>query len=195
MKILHLPKYRFGHTIYMYREVDSTQNQTMILARQGSEEGVIVITQTQNQGRGRENTHWVSEKGGLYFSIIYRPHITLTDAVALTKTIGVLVKRVIEKIVSRHIPIDIKLKGVNDLILNNRKIAGILVETITCAGGSDNPKPKFYIIGIGININQNHFPRHYENNATSLRIETDRYFSRFRILRAICEALETGLPQ
>lgn len=189
-RIIKIPNLRFGHTIYVYRIVDSTQNIARGLAEQDAQEGIVVLATLQKQGRGREAKVWVSDKGGLYFSIIYRPGISLTDATHLTKTIGLVIKRVIEKHVARFMTIDLKIKGVNDLMLNNRKLAGILVETTT----TGSTRPHFYIVGIGININQKHFPRHYESIATSLRVETGRNFSRYRVFKAICEALSAGLP-
>ncbi|MBS4016588.1 MAG: biotin--[acetyl-CoA-carboxylase] ligase [Candidatus Latescibacteria bacterium] len=191
MKRLYNKGIRFGHTIYVYREIDSTQNKAQELAREGATEGIIIFATTQKKGRGRESKVWVSDKGGLYFSIIYCPNISLTDASALTKTIGLIIKRAIENIVSKFMTIELKVKGVNDLMLNNRKVAGILVETTTT--GSE--RPDFYIIGIGININQKHFPRHYESIATSLQLETGRKFSRYKILKAICETLSISLPE
>jgi BirA family biotin operon repressor/biotin-[acetyl-CoA-carboxylase] ligase len=174
----------------VHQEVDSTQNVARQLAEQDIQEGMVVVSTFQQQGRGRESKVWVSDKGGLYFSIIYRPKIFLTDATQLTKTIGLITKRAIEKIVSKFMTIELKVKGVNDLILNNRKVAGILVETTT----TGSARPDFYIIGIGVNINQKHFPRHYESIATSLQMETGRKFSRYRILKTICESLSNGLP-
>jgi BirA family biotin operon repressor/biotin-[acetyl-CoA-carboxylase] ligase len=194
MKNLSVANARFGHTIYVYQTVDSTQSKAFELARQGAAEGLIVVTQTQTQGRGRESKYWVSDKGGLYFSIIYRPQISLTDSHVLTRMIGACVKRSIERIVAKFMVIELKTKGINDLMLNNRKLVGILVETETVGGDTQSARPNFYIIGIGINVNQSHFPRHYESIATSLRIETSKYFSRFKILRAICEALSVILP-
>ncbi len=189
MKTLYNKGLRFGHTVHVYRSLDSTQNKALELARQGAQEGIVVVATTQMEGRGREAKVWVSDKGGLFFSIIYHTKISLNDSTSLTKTVGMIIKRAVEKQVAKFMTIDLKIKGVNDLMLNNRKLAGILVETVTV--GSE--KPNFLIIGIGVNINQNHFPRHYESIATSLRMDTGRKFSRYRILKAICESLSNGL--
>ncbi|MCX8014594.1 MAG: biotin--[acetyl-CoA-carboxylase] ligase, partial [candidate division WOR-3 bacterium] len=71
MKVLQFDNLRFGHTVYAFSSIDSTQNKAFELARQGAEEGIVVIAQTQTAGRGRHNELWISENGGLYFSIIY----------------------------------------------------------------------------------------------------------------------------
>lgn len=194
MRVLRNPGLRFGHTIYIHQKIDSTQNKAFELARQGAEQGTIVIAQIQNQGRGRHNEQWVSEKGGLYFSLIYRPEKNLAEVITLTKTIGLCVKRAIEKIINNSIPQELKTKGINDILLNNRKLCGVLVETESLASAEKYNQPNFYVIGIGVNVNQKHFPRHYESIATSLRIETNRFFSRYKILKAICEALANTLP-
>lgn len=194
MRVLRNPGLRFGHTIYVHRRIDSTQNKAFELARQGAEQGTIVVAQIQNQGRGRHEKEWVSEKGGLYFSLIYRPEKKLAEVISLTKTIGLCVKRAIEKTINNSIPQELKTKGINDILLNSRKLCGILVETESLASGEKCPQPNFYIIGIGVNVNQKHFPRHYESIATSLRIEANRPFSRFKILKKICEVLSQTLP-
>ncbi len=192
MRILRNPGLRFGHTIYAHQKLDSTQNIAFELARNGENQGSVVLATIQNKGRGRFEKVWVSDKGGLYFSTIYRPQKTLSEVTGLTKIIGTCVKKALEKNISQFMPMKFDIKGINDIILNNHKICGILVETETTA--SDNNQPNYYIIGIGVNINQKHFPRHYESIATSLRMETDRYFSRYRILQTICESLGKTLP-
>jgi BirA family biotin operon repressor/biotin-[acetyl-CoA-carboxylase] ligase len=91
--------------------------------------------------------------------------------------------------------IELKQRGINDLLLNNRKLIGILVETETYASDQRDIQPEFFIIGVGVNVNQSHFPRHYESVATSLKIETSKSFSRFRILKEICNGLGNILPK
>jgi len=194
MRILRITNLRFGHIIYVHRKIDSTQNRAFELARQGAEQGTVVVAQIQENGRGRQDKQWVSDKGGLYFSIIYRPERTLAEVVGLTKMIGLCVKKAVEKIMTNFMQIELKTKGVNDIMLNNRKLGGILVETKSFASGEKCNQPNYYIIGIGVNVNQNHFPRDYENIVTSLRIETNRNFSRFKTLKSICEVLSIALP-
>ncbi|MEO0077031.1 MAG: biotin--[acetyl-CoA-carboxylase] ligase [candidate division WOR-3 bacterium] len=194
MKILHIDNLRFGHTVYTFLSIDSTQNKALELARQGEKEGVVVSAQIQTAGRGRHNEVWVSEKGGLYFSIIYRPKIVLSEVIGLTKLIGQSVKKTIERVLGqKYINTELKIKGINDIYFNNRKLAGILIETESNIQG-ESCNPQFYIIGIGINVNQKHFPRRYESIATSLRIETERKFSRYQLLKLICENLSNILP-
>ncbi len=195
MRIIQIPDVRFGHTIYSYRLIDSTQDKAFELARQGAADGVVVETKAQSRGRGREGKFWISENGGLYFSIIYRPQTSVPDSSALTRIIGSKIKRVMEKLISKYMNIELKQRGTNDLLLNSRKLIGILVETETYASDLQDIKPEFYIIGIGVNINQSHFPRHYESVATSIKIEISKSFSRFRILKEICNGLEVILPK
>jgi BirA family biotin operon repressor/biotin-[acetyl-CoA-carboxylase] ligase len=192
MRVIRNPDIRFGHTIYVHQKVDSTQNRAFELARNGANQGSVVLATIQDKGRGRFEKVWVSDKGGLYFSIIYRPQKTLSEVTSLTKTIGMCVKKALEKNISKFMPMKFEIKGINDIMLNNHKISGIIVETETVA--SANNQLNYYIIGIGVNINQKHFPRHYESIATSLRMETDRYFSRYRILQTICDSLGNTLP-
>jgi BirA family transcriptional regulator, biotin operon repressor / biotin---[acetyl-CoA-carboxylase] ligase len=195
MRIIRIPDARFGHIIYSYRLIDSTQDKAFELARQGADDGVVVETKAQSRGRGRESKFWISENGGLYFSIIYRPQTSVPDSSTLTRIIGSNIKRVMEKLISKFMNIDLKQRGINDLLLNNRKLIGILVETETYASDQQDIKPEFYIIGIGVNIDQSHFPRYYESIATSLKIETSKSFSRFKILKEICNGLGNILPK
>ncbi|MEO0092102.1 MAG: biotin--[acetyl-CoA-carboxylase] ligase [candidate division WOR-3 bacterium] len=190
-RILKLPNFRIGHTIFSYLQLSSTQKKAKELVNNVAN-GTVVVSRIQTEGKGRGDDIWISEIGGLYFSIIYVT-FSLNDQITnLTKTLAVGVKTAIEKVVSPLSAIDLEIKGINDLILSKKKLAGILVETESFVkfNAQMDKKPKVYILGIGINVNQISFPKHLKDIATSLLIETGYRISRLEILKSVCEELD-----
>ncbi len=119
--------------IYRYGEVESTQKIAKQLIKRGLERGSIIVADSQIKGRGRLNRTWLSSPGGLYCSIIIEQDnfLPVIVAVAVVTTL-------------HHIGIDARIKWPNDILVLDKKIAGILIET----SGKDA------IVGIGININK-----------------------------------------
>lgn len=135
----------------------------------------MVLARLQTQGRGREDKRWHSPPGGLWLSIILRPPLKIEESPPL----GILASIAISRAVESIIPLRVELKWPNDILLNNRKFAGVLLET-----ESDLEKLSFAVIGVGINVNQITFPS-YLPEATSLRIETGERTSRLLILKSL----------
>lgn len=130
-------------------EVSSTNNLAMEMAKEGAESGTVVVADLQTEGRGRLGKQWQSHAGcGVYLSIILRPKVELQDLAKITLVTGVALVETVACLV-RARPM---LKWPNDLIINDQKCAGILVESETRVGQSP-----LVIIGIGINI---HRPQH-----------------------------------
>jgi BirA family biotin operon repressor/biotin-[acetyl-CoA-carboxylase] ligase len=149
-------------TILTYDTLDSTNSEALKQAKLGADEGVCIVARQQTAGRGRHGRTWVSQKdAGLYFSIILRPKIeakflpliTLMSAVATHDTL-----------VELGVAPDIK--WVNDILVNEKKIAGILAETTETADGVA------VVVGIGINLRSIDFPPDIADRATSIESET-----------------------
>jgi BirA family biotin operon repressor/biotin-[acetyl-CoA-carboxylase] ligase len=158
---------------YPMRAIDYlfTTDSTMRLAA-GRALGTIVIADEQTAGQGRHGHSWHSERGsGIYFSIVLRPTPLLTLALGLATAEAITVAT----------GITCDLRWPNDLMLDGRKVAGILAQM---AEGSA-------IAGIGINVNHTAFPAELAGLATSLRLHRGREFSRFDILMALIPAVET----
>ncbi|MCX7785652.1 MAG: biotin--[acetyl-CoA-carboxylase] ligase [candidate division WOR-3 bacterium] len=180
-----------GHTVFSFLQVTSTQEKAKELIKNNVDNGTVVVSRIQTYGKGRGNNIWISEVGGLYFSIIYQSVSSNDQSTTLTKIIGIGVKSAIEKILLPIGAVNLEIKGINDVLLNKKKVAGVLVETESFVGltAQISNQPKFYLLGIGINVNQKSFPQQLKDVATSLLIETGQRISRFAILKAVCEEL------
>ena len=143
--------------IVWLRSTSSTMKDASALAAKGEPHGTVVVAEEQTAGMGRHGHRWHSEfGGGLYMSIILR----LSEAKPiLTMALGLAVQRAINDFTG----LSTDLRWPNDLLLNERKLAGILVQS--AEGGA-------LIAGIGVNVNQVGFPDELRGIATSLRIET-----------------------
>ena len=124
----------------------------------------VRAAEEQTAGRGRLGRSWVSERGvGLYFSIILRPEIPAAQAPVLTLAIGLGVARGIGEVCGRQCD----LRWPNDVLLNEKKVSGILVEM-----ESDRDRVRHVIAGVGINVNNSAMPPELAPIASSLKIET-----------------------
>ena len=130
--------------IYIYDEIDSTNNRAFSLAGSSAPEGTVVIAETQSSGKGRLGRTWVSVQGkSLSFSVILRPEIDIAAAPGLTLVIAVALSDTLHNFaVHNHV-----IKWPNDILINNKKISGILTE-LKASGG----RIESVIAGVGINI-------------------------------------------
>ena len=135
-------------TVLTYDTIDSTNTEALKQARLGAEEGLCVVARQQTAGRGRHGRTWVSpEDAGLYFSIVLRPKLDAKDLSLITLTAGVAVH---DTLAETGLKPDIK--WVNDLLVDEKKICGILAET------TDTQSGLAVIVGIGINLRSTNFP-------------------------------------
>lgn len=143
--------------VIYYPTVDSTNNCCKRLIAEGKEGEFLVVAEQQSAGRGRQGKSFYSpSKTGVYFSLALRPLLPLQNAVTATTAAAVAVCRAIEKVTDKK-P---KIKWVNDVYLDGKKICGILTEAIT---NFEEGIVNNVIIGIGININTSDFPADVEN--------------------------------
>jgi BirA family biotin operon repressor/biotin-[acetyl-CoA-carboxylase] ligase len=170
-----------GKKIIQFNETDSTNTRARQCALDGRQEGTVIIADSQSKGRGRENREWHSPHGtGIYMSLILYPRISPKGLPRITLVAAVAVAEALKS--SAHIRVEIKWP--NDLLLNNRKICGILTEL--CPLGNDK---NAVIVGIGINVNTqaDMFPADIANIASSILIETKEKFSRPEIIKSVIE--------
>jgi BirA family biotin operon repressor/biotin-[acetyl-CoA-carboxylase] ligase len=172
-----------GKEIAYYRQVSSTQATAKILAAQGATEGTVVIAESQLNGRGRIGRAWVSPPGGIYLSIILRPNIKPSEALRFPLITGVGVVQAIEKVTK----IKPRLKWPNDILLQGKKVGGILTEL-----SAEVDRLNYIVIGIGINANnpKSLFPEELQGIATSLTEECGEQISRVKLVQAILVELE-----
>jgi BirA family biotin operon repressor/biotin-[acetyl-CoA-carboxylase] ligase len=169
---------------FYYQEIDSTNNQARNLAAAGYPEGTIVVAEMQTAGRGRRGRSWYSPAiKGIYLSVILRPILPLKEISRVSLVTAVAVAETLEA----ELNLRPHIKWPNDILVNNRKIAGILSEAVTDMDGVE-----YIVTGIGLNIN-NHaqdFPSEFRSTATSSLAEYDRPGSRVKVLQGLLERLE-----
>lgn len=163
---------RLGRRIHYLREVDSTNVYAYRRAQQGGAEGEIVIAESQRQGKGRLGRHWVSPSHlNLYMSVILRPTLAPSDTPKITLASAVALAETVESFLS-FAP---EIKWPNDILVEGKKLAGILTES--CC---DRDRVLFVILGIGINLNfpLESMPEWIREHATSLMILSRRAVDR-----------------
>ncbi len=164
--------------IIRYKNVKSTQNIANNLAKKGMKEGIVIITEKQSCGRGRNNNNWFSPKGGLWLSIILRPK----NKINFTQLFGLIIAYLISSTIKDVTKIITTIKLPNDILINKKKVCGILVDSIFKGNKID-----YIIIGIGININfrTKILPKEIISNSTTLRdeygkkIDIDEFLNKF----------------
>ena len=163
-------------------ETDSTNNEIRRLAEQGAPHGTLAVAERQLGGKGRRGRVWTSPAGvGIWMSMLLRPQIDPMAASMLTLVMALSTRRGIEKATG----LKSEIKWPNDLVLNKKKICGILTEMST-----ELMEIQYVIPGTGINVNQMEFPDDIKATATSLRIESGKIQKRSEIIAAIMEAFE-----
>ncbi|MFL6555436.1 MAG: biotin--[acetyl-CoA-carboxylase] ligase, partial [Bacillus sp. (in: firmicutes)] len=173
-----------GRNIHYVESVESTQKIAHRLASEDAPEGTVILAEEQLSGRGRMARKWHSPKyTGIWMSMIIRPNIPLSNAPQLTLLAAVAIVQAIEEMTDL-IP---EIKWPNDILINGKKVTGILTELQAEADLIHS-----IIIGIGINVNQKKedFPLELQKIATSLFIEDGETVSRAELIRYIFKHFE-----
>ncbi len=150
-----------GRDIRVFQETTSTNDVIERLARYGIKEGTVVFAESQSKGRGRLGRKWLSPSNkGLWFSILLRPSLRPQEATQLTVASANALRRAIQN----HTGLKPGIKWPNDILLNGRKVAGILTEM-----AAELDRVKHVILGIGVDVNLNaaDFPADLRKTATS----------------------------
>src|SRR5579864_8415999 len=174
-----------GRRIIHYFKIDSTNDAALALAaadRSNTSHGTVVVAEEQTAGRGRLGRTWYSEKSsGIYASVILRPALSPAAAPALTLMAGVATHHAL----SAATGLAVDIRWPNDLMVNNKKVCGILTEM-----SAELDRLHHVVLGIGINVNHSAIPAGLQGIATSLRLEAHRGFSRVQIFSALARELE-----
>lgn len=168
-----------GRNIHFEEAVASTQKIAQSLANDGVPEGTIVVADQQTKGRGRMARAWHSPSGtGIWMSMIIRPNIPVNTTPQLTLLTAVAIVQAIEELT----PLKPDIKWPNDIMINGKKIVGILTEL-----QAEADQVHSVIIGTGINVNQKkeQFPEDLQNIATSILIETGEAWERAQFIQTI----------
>ena len=151
--------------VILFDEIDSTNSYLKKLAKDKKQNDVLVIANHQTNGRGRLGRNFISDKtSGIYMSLLVRPNISINDAKKITCLTAVAINKAIIELTS----LDSKIKWVNDIYINNKKVCGILTEAQTSI---EEGTIDYIIIGIGINVYKRQFDESIKNIATSIEDE------------------------
>jgi BirA family biotin operon repressor/biotin-[acetyl-CoA-carboxylase] ligase len=132
-----------GKRVYYFQEIDSTQDFAQQIASDKKENGTIIIAEKQTAGRGRLDRKWTSPKGGIWFSLIIHPKFDVSNSTLIPILSAVALSKSIKSILG----VETEVKWPNDITMNGKKVAGILVDASFQANNID-----YLILGIGINF-------------------------------------------
>ena len=181
----------FTGKVHHFASVGSTNALAVEAAQSDAPHGSVWVADEQTAGRGRSNHGWHSSAyDGLYVSVLLRPQMALVNALWVSLATGLAVQAAISA-VTGLIP---DIRWPNDVLINDKKCGGILVETSTIASQSNAPPIlRYAVVGVGINVDHQSFPADLEMLATSLRRESEKPWRREQILIEFLRALESEI--
>ena len=159
---------------YIFKKVESTNNVAVRLIKQGNERGII-LTDQQTKGKGQRQNKWISMKGNLFVSVFFE----IGKKISLSTIINLNLK-IIKKIIHKKISSLTQIRKPNDILINKKKVCGILQETIF------KQNKKYLIVGIGINVSRspkiNNYPTTFLNNYSNKKLNRLQLFREFKLL-------------
>jgi BirA family transcriptional regulator, biotin operon repressor / biotin---[acetyl-CoA-carboxylase] ligase len=173
-----------GRDIQVFEETTSTNDIVEKFAHDGVKEGVVVFAESQTKGRGRLGRKWASPaRKGLWFSILLRPNLRPQQTTQLTIASATALRRALES----HTSLRIEVKWPNDILIQGKKVAGILTEL-----GGELDHVNYVILGIGVDVNftTTDFPPDLRKTATSIRLEVGKSISRAELAVVILRELD-----
>ena len=176
-----------GRQVVYYDETDSTNNQAKAAGEKGEVHGTLFVADRQTAGKGRRGRGWESPSGNsVSMTILLRPEIPPVKAPMLTLVMALAVADGIRDALG----VDAGIKWPNDIVLNKKKICGILTEMST-----EIDYINYVVIGVGINVNQETFPDEIKETATSLKVETGKPVKRAGVIATVMERFEQYYEQ
>lgn len=171
-----------GKEIFSFDSIDSTNTFAKTLTADESHDGTLIIAEEQTQGRGRFNRKWQSETGkNLIFSVIIQPISQLENIGLLPICTGGTIAKAIEQ----YLDLNVECKWPNDILIGGKKICGILIESFSL-----NKSTNRFILGIGVNVNQEIFSEDIIKTATALKLVSGKTVDRIKLLIKILTSLD-----
>lgn len=165
-----------------FKELFSTNSYLLKLPLRKTREGLVVTADYQTAGRGKPGRQWLSQAGkNLLFSLLIKPPLAPSKAPLLTQTAC----RCVAEVLQQH-GIESRFKWPNDILVNGKKICGILVET-----GTSGAQLDYVIVGVGLNVNAS--PEDLQGQAVSMKEISGRTFNRKILLKEILSQFEKEL--
>ncbi len=171
---------RVGRELYCLRSVGSTNEYARSIAAR-CKDGAVVLSEVQTAGRGRLSRSWSSPEGGIWMSLILKPEIPMDQAYRINMAVSVAIARALYALFG----LEADIKWPNDILINDRKLCGILMEI-----SAEVDRLDYAVVGVGINVNTDvsGFPEEW--NATSLSKELGRSVSRTELIQRILQEIE-----
>lgn len=151
---------RWGEPCEWYAEVGSTNRVAQQRAEAGCAHGLVVVADVQVSGRGQRGETWASPRGGLWFSLVLRPRLSPAEVAGLMPRAG----QVLAAALRDQLAVPATVKHPNDVLVQGRKLVGILAEAATRSGVEH---PDYVVLGVGMNVT-NEVPPELEARATRL---------------------------
>lgn len=183
MKLRNLKTNFLGRDFYFYEEIDSTQNEIFRRIKKGQIiNGSVIMADIQTAGKGTHGRIWhTDEKGNIAFSFYIQTNCEIERLDGLTIDIA----KILVDMFREKYKINIQIKEPNDLMINNKKIGGILTQ-----GKINGKYIKYLVIGIGININKKYFTNDIKDIATSIKNEFEVDIDREEVIAEFCNIFE-----
>jgi len=174
---------RVGRNVICFEELDSTNDTAADSARQTNSDGLVVLAESQRKGRGRQGRHWLSPAGAnVLMSVLLIDKTARLPAEGITVAAGMAAAEAIEQALGATEKL-CRLKWPNDVLLDTKKVAGILVERRSAPAGC-------VVIGIGVNVNAHPPDEQVDRPATSLASRGAGQMDRIPVVRALCRRLD-----
>lgn len=171
-----------GCEIYYFDSIDSTNTKAKELAEEGHPSGTLVVADRQTAGKGRRGRSWESPSGiGIFMTLMLKPEINPNHASMLTLVAAMATTRAIRRVTG----VPAMIKWPNDIVMNGKKVCGILTEM-----SAQFDYINHIVIGIGINVHNEDFPEEIAQTASSLYLESGQHIHRASLIEAFLEEFE-----
>ena len=183
MLLKNLKTKYLGRSFKYYKQIDSTQSEIWRLYESGNiQNGTLIISEIQTKGKGTHGRTWyTNQKNNIAFSFLIKPNCNIEELEGLT----IRIAQIIVEILKEKYQVITKIKEPNDIILNEKKLCGILTETKVIG-----KHVKAVVIGIGLNTNQMNFAEEIKNIATSVKKETGKTIDTLDFITEFCNRFE-----
>ena len=172
-----------GRDVRYKETIDSTNLYARRLGEDGAAEGVLVVADEQTAGKGRSGRHWTTPPGSaIAMSVLLRPRIAPERISMVTLVMGLAVAKAVRELYG----LDALIKWPNDVVVNGKKICGILTEM-----SAELMAVNYIVIGVGINSNMKEFPEEIRTTATSVALELGQDISRSQLIAEVMKHFET----
>jgi BirA family biotin operon repressor/biotin-[acetyl-CoA-carboxylase] ligase len=172
--------------IHWLETATSSMDALKRFAEEGAPAGEVVFCEQQTYGRGQKGRNWFANQDSIAMSVLYRPE-ALTE-LARPEEWSVRIGQVVAAVLRQYIEQPVRVEWPNDLIIDQEKVGGILIETQT------RGQAAYMIVGVGVNLNNRRFPEYLRHSATSLYLKSGKRFDKRKVGMRLVEALRVVEP-